>query len=72
MMMQERDIPFEVLERDTVSFYRWNKNCLMFLCIFSQKTFSVTGNQGGKQGEKTEDFTSSAEVLFRKFPAESL
>lgn len=70
MTIQERDIPFEVSERDTVSFYRWSKKCLLFLCIFSQKIFSVTD----KQGEKTEDLqdssTSSAEVQFRKFPAE--
>lgn len=37
--IQESDIPFEVFQRDTLSFYRWNKNCLVFLCIFSQKDF---------------------------------
>lgn len=37
-MIQERDMPFEVFQREIVSFYRWNKS-LDFLCIFSLTDF---------------------------------
>lgn len=53
VMVQERDMPFEVCKRDIVSFYRWNKSCLDFLCIFSQTDFSLLLiNKGTNKGKR--------------------
>lgn len=52
VMIQERDMPFEVFQRAIVSFYRW-KSCLDFFCIFSQTDFSLLLiNKGTDKGKR--------------------